>query len=123
MASIVKPLKTKVPEELLMAQAALDMVMVLPDPGEKLPEAPTIKVPAMLKEAVVLTVAEAAILRPWKVKLPELTIEEPVLKVMVPEEGVKTPEAPTVNVPFPPKPTVALLAPVEMALLLMVSLP
>ena len=102
-----------------MAQAALDMVMVLPTPGEKFPEEPTVKVPAMLKEAVVVTVAEAAIEMPWKVKLPELTILALLLKIIVPEEGVKTPEAPTVKVP----PTVALLAPVEMALELIFRCP
>lgn len=122
-ASIVKPLKTRVPEELLMAQAALDMVIVLPTPGEKLPEEPMVKVPAILKEAVVVTVAEAAMEMPWKVKELLLTIEAPLLKVIVPEEGVKTPEAPTVKVPLPPKPTLALLAPVEIALVLMINLP
>jgi hypothetical protein len=44
---------------------------------------------------------------------------EPLLKIIVPELGVKTPEAPTVKVP----PTVAVPAPVEIELALIVRLP
>ena len=105
-SEMVSELKTKVPE-LVMPQEVVAMVIV-PLEGEKLADEPLAKVPAMLKELAVETVAEPAVVRLKKVKVPPvLTILEPLLKIKVPAEGVKVPV--TVKAP----PTVAELEPVE----------
>ena len=103
---IVRLLKVKVPE--LVIPQAVPVMVIVPLEGEKLADEPLAKVPAMLKELAVETVAEAAVVKLKKVSVPPvLTILEPLLKIKVPAEGVKVPV--TVKAP----PTVAELEPVE----------
>ena len=77
------------------------------------------KVPLAAKLLLAVTVAEAATVRDWKVSVPEFAIDEPLLKVIVPPLGVKTPDAPTVKTP----PTVAVFVPVAMAFELIFRFP
>lgn len=65
----------------------LFMVMV-PEDGERFPPE-TFRAPAIVKleEVVVVPV----IVKPWKVKVPLLAIEDPLVMVMVPEEGERFP--------------------------------
>lgn len=112
---MVKPEKTNVAELVIEPPV---MVIVPPD-GEKLAVVPTVKAPATLKDDDVVTVAALAIVSAWNVSVPELAIEEPLLSVSVPEDGVKTPEAPTVKIPA----TVAVPTPVEIELAEILRLP
>ena len=112
----VKPEKLEFPVKAWVLPSP-PLKVIVPELAVKVP--PLLQLPETEKLLELLTVAELAMATLTKVKLPELVMEEPLLKVIVPEEGVNTPEPPTVKVP----PTVALLAPVAMALVLMVRWP
>ncbi len=59
--------------------------------------APVVRAPATLKLLDVVTVAEAAMVNPWNVSVPELLIEDPLFIVIVPAVGMKLPPLPTVS--------------------------
>jgi len=83
-------------------------MVIVPADGLKLAKLPTVKAPFTVKLDVVVTVAELAMVKPLKARVPELVIDEPLFIVMVPADGVKVPL--TVKAP----PTVAVPVPVEM---------
>ena len=104
MPAIVKPLKVKVP--LLVMDQPVVFIVIVPEDGLKLADVPTVKTPLRPKLDEVVTVAELAIVKLLKVKLPLFVMDEPLFMVIVPAEGVKVPL--TVKAP----PTAAVLVPV-----------
>lgn len=83
-----------------------------------------VKFPATEKSPEPETEAEEAIVIPWKAKVPELEIEAPLLKVIVPPVGEKFLVELTVKVPLTEKLTFDWLEGVsEMVRLLKVKLP
>jgi hypothetical protein len=96
-AAIVKPRKASVPE--FAIEEPLFIVMV-PEDGLKFALALTVKAPPIEKLLDVVTVAELAMVMPLTVSVPEFVIEAPLLKVIVPPEGLRvTPES-TVRAAF-----------------------
>ena len=93
-SAMVNPLNVNVPE-LTMDQPV--PVMVIVPRGEKFPLEFTVSAPAMLKLLEVVTVAEAAMVNPWNVNVPELLIDDPLFIVTVPAVGMKLPPLPTVS--------------------------
>ena len=115
-AAIVRLLKVSVPE--FAIDDPLFIVMV-PEDGVSTEDVPFVSAPPTVKLVSAVTVAEAAVVRLKKVRVPEFDMVDPSLNVIVPDVGVNTPEPPTENVP----PMVAVPAPVEMEFALMVRLP
>jgi hypothetical protein len=115
--AIVKSLKTSEVPELEMLEPSLNVIV--PADGLKVPVELIVSAPATVKLLDVVTVAPESIVMPWKVKVPELDILEPLANVMVPPEGLKTPDAPIVKVP----PTVAVFVPVDTELAEILRLP
>jgi len=68
-------------------------------PGVKVAELPTVKVPPTAKLEEEVTAAEVARVTLLKVKDPELAIEAPLFKVIVPAVGAKVLVELTVNAP------------------------
>jgi len=100
----VRPLKTKVPE--LARDQPVVAKVIVPEDGLRLAKLPTVKAPFTVKLDPLVTVAELAMVKLLKVRIPVSAIFEPLFIVIVPAEGVKVPL--TVNAP----PTVAVLVPV-----------
>ena len=99
-------------------------MVIVPADGLKLAKLPTVKAPFTVKSDEVVTVAELAMVKPLKARVPELAIDEPLFIVIVPADGVKLANVSTVKTPFTVKlaelVTVAELARVK---LLKVSVP
>ena len=89
-AAIVSPEKVREVPELEIPEPTALMVIV-PLEGLKVAVEELVKVPAMLNEEEVVTVAPEAMVKLWKVRVPELVMEEPLFMVMVPFEGEKLP--------------------------------
>lgn len=87
--AMVRPLKVNIPE--LLRPHKIPVMVIVPAEGEKFAPDPTFKAPAILKLLDVVTVADVAIVNPWKVSVPELLIDEPLFMVIVPAEGIKLP--------------------------------
>ena len=74
------------------------VMVIVPAEGLKLAPELTVNAPVMLKLLAVATVAEEAMVRLENVRVPELTMDEPLFMVMVPLVGVNVPV--TVKIPF-----------------------
>jgi len=94
-------------------------IVIVPPEGSKVAVELFVSVPLIVNELEVVTVAPEAIVMLAKVRVPELLIEAPLLNVVVPLDGVKTPLAPTVKVP----PIVPVPAPVWIEFALIKTFP
>ena len=83
--------------ELVIDQEVVARVIV-PAVGAKLAPGPRLNAPSIVKLEEVDTVAELAMVKLLKVKVPELAMLEPLFKVIVPE-GLKLAELFTVSAP------------------------
>ena len=110
-AATVKPEKLRVPGEAPIVNPTAERVIVSPLAVNVDVEG-TVRAPEILKFEEVVTVEEAARVKPWKVgALPEVTIEAPLFKVIVPPLGANAAEV--VRAP----PTVAVVEAVIAALI------
>jgi hypothetical protein len=96
LVAMARPLKVNAPE--LEIDPPLFIVMV-PLDGAKVALLLTVNAPPTLKLLEVVTVAEAATVRPLKVRVPEFEIDAPLFIVMVPAEGAKVALLLAVNAP------------------------
>lgn len=95
---VVKFWKLNVVPEFTIAPPPL--IVMVPEDGFNVPVELLVKVPFTVKFVFAVTVAPEATVIFWKLKVvPEFTILEPLLKVMVPELGDKVQVLPLVRVP------------------------
>lgn len=104
------------PEKVRVAELDIELPfakVIVPPEGAKLPLAPTVIAASILKDALVDTVADAAMARVLNTRVFEFAIELLLFIVTVPPLGEKLPDTPTAKAPPTAKETLEVFVPLK----------